>query len=63
MRNLKKYTVVYLLYIRCFTRIKGRKWREKEDKFIDGHKPQSLTLTALTGIVYSTFLGCLSSIL
>lgn len=50
---------MYLLDIQCVTRIKGEKLREKEEKFIDVCKPQSL---ALTGIVYSDFLGCLGSL-
>ena len=57
---MKKNSVMYLLGIECFIRIKGKKYSEKEEKFIDWCKLQSLVLT---GMVCSDFFAYLGSIM
>lgn len=51
---------MYLLDIQSFIRMKGKKYSEKEEKFIDGCKLQSLIITDM---VFSDFPAYLGSIM
>ena len=53
----KKNSVMYLLDIQSFIRIKGKKYGEKEEKFIDWCKLQSLVLTVMVCPDFPAYLG------